>query len=63
MPKVVNPGPSTHRVRSHWFPVGEPVECDEATAKWVIENMGFKAVAQAIAEGPVASKPVKPVKK
>jgi len=57
MPKVTNPGPSSHRVRGVWFPVGEPTPCDEATAKWVVENMGFKVAPVPIAEGAPVVKP------
>ena len=63
MVKVVNPGPSSHRVHGVWFPVGEPTPCAEATAKFVVENMGFKAVQAPIAEGSPVVKPAKGAKK
>lgn len=63
--KVRNPGPLTQRVGSFWFPVGEPVECDEVTGKYVVGEMGFERLdtPKPIAEGPPVTKPAQGKKK
>jgi hypothetical protein len=63
VPRVKNTDKRPHRVGPTLFPVGEFVETDERTARFVVSEMGFELERVPVADGPVASKPAKGVKK
>lgn len=67
MALVKNPGPQHHRVGGSVFPPGVVVECDDALARYVVEEMKFERVdkpaQKPIAEGAPVTKPAQAKKK